>query len=156
MSFIFAVIFTISFLGKEGNSSWSLFVLLSLVPLGVRLDCLFETFLVSWGRLFVLNFLLRTALALSHGFWNIVFPFSFQVKWPTKSIFPPRSISWYFLRKIVRVNPCQLHLLGKGFSAWRERGTENNTRIQNRGSCFSWVTTSRSVALCQNKVTRVR
>jgi len=42
------------------------------VPLGVRLDCLFELFCVSWGRPLLLYFPFRTAFAVSQWFWTIV------------------------------------------------------------------------------------
>ena len=56
-----------------------MFVPLSLVALGVRLGCLFEIFLVPWGKTVIaINFPLRTAFAASHRFWTVVF---FVVIW---------------------------------------------------------------------------
>ena len=50
---------------------------LALVSLGARLDCLFEIFLVSWGKLLFLSVTLRTCFAVSHWFWVNVLSFSF-------------------------------------------------------------------------------
>ena len=65
ISFISALIFmTSSFL-----STWVLFVLLSLVALGVRLHCLFEIFLVLVRKdCNVINFPPRTAFVASVRF----------------------------------------------------------------------------------------
>ena len=74
ISFISALIFIISFLLLTLG-----FVHIFLVPLSISLYCLFGTFLLYWSRhlsLFI-NFTLRMAFAASHGYWIIVFLFSF-------------------------------------------------------------------------------
>ena len=55
-----------------------LFVLHSLVALGVSLDCLFKTCCFLRCDWITINFPLRTAFAASYRFWVIVFLLSFE------------------------------------------------------------------------------
>ena len=51
------------------------------------LDCLFEIFLISWGRLIAMNFSLRNVFASSHRVWKFVFPLSFVLRYFMISFF---------------------------------------------------------------------
>ena len=74
-TFISAQIFMISFLLLL-ILGFSFFLLFPVI-LGVKLGCLFNVFLISWGRIVVLKTsLFRTAFAISHRFW-VVFSLSF-------------------------------------------------------------------------------
>jgi len=70
MSFISALIFLISFFLLTLR-----FFVLFLVALGVRLGCLFDVFLVSWGRLAFWWTSLSTAFTESHQFGVVLFSF---------------------------------------------------------------------------------
>ena len=75
-SFISAQIFMISFLLLL-ILGFSFFLFFSPVVLGVKLGCLFNVFLISWGRIvFLRTSLFRTAFAASHRFW-VVYSLSF-------------------------------------------------------------------------------
>ena len=76
---------------------WILFVLLFLILLDGELGCLFEIFLISWGRPWIaINIPLRNALAESHRFWKVVFLFSFVSRYFRISSLISSLTYWFF------------------------------------------------------------
>ena len=68
-----------------------------LVPLGVKLGCSFETFLVSWNKgCTAINSPLRTAFAAPHQFWKAVFLLSFASSYSVTSSLISLLTHWCF------------------------------------------------------------